>query len=140
MDTKKLGEIPLFSTMSRHDRKDLARHVEEIEIPEGREIVKKGWFAYEFYAISEGTAEVLDGDQHLQDLGPGDFFGEIALRQPAQSRMATVVAKSPMKLVVMTDQDYRGMRRAHPHVAEILEEAIAERLATPHPGTRAAPR
>ena len=127
MDTMKLDEIPLFSSMSRRDRKDLARHVEEIDIPEGREIVKEGWFAYEFYVIREGAAEVLDGDRHLSDLGPGDFFGEIALRAPALSRTATVVARSPMKLVVMTDQDYRGMRRAHPHVAEILEEAIAER-------------
>ena len=57
----------------------LAPRADEVELEQGRAIVREGEWPYEFFAIEEGTAEVRRGDQLLGELGPGDFFGEMAL-------------------------------------------------------------
>ena len=62
----------------------------------------------------------------MADLGPGDFFGEIAL-ETDDRRTATVTAKSPMKVVVMFGRDFRQMETSMPQVADQIKEAIEER-------------
>ena len=79
VDAKSLNGIPLFAELSKKDREQIARWADEIDEPAGFTLVDQGRFAHEFFVLLEGTVDVRKDDQHLTDLGPGDFFGEIAL-------------------------------------------------------------
>ncbi|HZA27228.1 MAG TPA: cyclic nucleotide-binding domain-containing protein [Actinomycetota bacterium] len=126
MDAKRLKSIPLFADLSDHERGQVARWADEVEVPPGRHLADQGEFAYEFFVIEEGSAEVTKDGEHLTDLGTGDFFGEIALLE-ADRRTATVTASSPMRLIVMHGRDFREMASEMPHVAEKIRAAIRER-------------
>ena len=126
MDEARLKNIPLFAGLSRKERKALAPRADEVELEKGRQVVREGEFPYEFFAIEEGTAEVRRGEQFLAELGPGDFFGEMGLVGDTR-RNATVVATSPLRVVVMTGQAFRQTARELPEVARKIREAIEER-------------
>jgi CRP/FNR family transcriptional regulator, cyclic AMP receptor protein len=126
MDEARLESIPLFAGLSRKERRGVAQRADEVDIDAGREIVREGEFAYEFFAIEEGTAEVRRGEQYLAELGPGDFFGEMGLIEKAP-RNASVIARSPVTAVVMTGPAFRQIDRELPKVATQIRKAIDER-------------
>lgn len=127
MDAARLESIPLFAGLSHREREQVARWADEVDVKEGRHLVDQGEFAYEFFVIERGTAEVTRDGRHLTDLGPGDFFGEIALLEE-ERRTASVVATSDMTVIVMTGRDFREMDREMPEVAEKIRSALRERL------------
>ena len=126
MDPKHLQEIPLFAALSNDQRGEVARVADEIDIEAGKRLVSEGRFGYEFFVIENGTAEVVRGEQHIADLGPGDFFGEMALLGDT-TRNADVVASSAMTAMVMTDSAFRSLARRMPDVAEEIREACRAR-------------
>jgi CRP/FNR family transcriptional regulator, cyclic AMP receptor protein len=126
MDEERLKAIPLFAGLNRKERRALAPRADEVELEQGRVIVREGEWAYEFFAIEDGTAEVRRGEQLLAELGPGDFFGEMGLVGDTR-RNANVVASSPLKVVVMTAQAFRQTSRELPEVAAKICTAIEER-------------
>jgi CRP-like cAMP-binding protein len=126
MDEARLETIPLFAGLKRKERRSVAQLADEIDIEAGRELVRQGEFGYEFFAIEEGTAEVRRGDQFLAELGPGDFFGEMALIENA-TRNASVTTTSPVSAVVMTGKAFRQINRDHPKVAQQIRKAVDER-------------
>jgi len=126
MDEERLKAIPLFAGLNRKERRALAPRADEIELEQGRVIVREGEWAYEFFAIEDGTAEVRRGEQLLAELGPGDFFGEMGLVGDTR-RNANVIASSPLKVVVMTAQAFRQTSRELPEVAAKIRAAIEER-------------
>jgi CRP/FNR family cyclic AMP-dependent transcriptional regulator len=126
MDEERLKAIPLFAGLNRKERRALAPRADEVELEEGRVIVREGEWAYEFFAIEDGTAEVRRGEQLLAELGPGDFFGEMGLVGDTR-RNANVIASSPLKVVVMTAQAFRQTSRELPEVAAKIRAAIEER-------------
>jgi CRP-like cAMP-binding protein len=126
MDEARLEAIPLFTGLNRKERRALAPRADEVQLEEGRVMVREGEWPYEFFAIEEGTAEVRRGDQLLAELGPGDFFGEMALVGDTR-RNATVVATSPLTVVVMTGQAFRQTARELPEVGAKIRAAIEER-------------
>ncbi len=128
MDPAELRSIPLFASLSDTERSQIALWADEIEIPEGKLLAKEGEFAYEFFVIREGTAEVTKDGKQLTELGANDFFGEIGLVE-SERRTATVVATSPMRVVVMFGPHFRRMEREMPQIAERIRGAIRERLA-----------
>jgi CRP-like cAMP-binding protein len=128
MDPKHLDEIPLFAALSKDQRGEVARVADEIDIEAGKRLVSEGRFGYEFFVIENGTAEVVRGEQHIADLGPGDFFGEMALLGDT-TRNADVVASSAMTAMVMTDSAFRSLARKMPDVAAEIREACRARAA-----------
>jgi CRP-like cAMP-binding protein len=131
MDQRHLEAIPLFAGLSRHDRRELAKRADEIDVEAGKRLVSEGRFGYEFFVIEDGSAEVVRGNEHLADLGPGDFFGEMALLNDAE-RNASVVASTQLTAMVMTSTEFRHLARELPQVAEKIRAACRER--TPNPG------
>jgi CRP/FNR family cyclic AMP-dependent transcriptional regulator len=127
MNAARLKPIPLFSDLTDRQREQVARWADEVDIKAGKHLVDQGRFAYEFFVIEEGTAEVTHDGDHLTDLGPGDFFGEIGILGD-EPRTATVVAISDMTLIVMTDRDFREMTRSMPHVAETIRRTMEARM------------
>jgi CRP-like cAMP-binding protein len=126
MDAQELGQIPLFSDLSEDDLRSLATYADEVTVSEGKHLVDEGGYAYDLFAIVEGTAQVIVGSDVVAELGPGDFFGEAGVLEK-QQRNATVVAKTRMRLVTLTGWDLRRMRRQLAPVMEKLEQAIEQR-------------
>ena len=126
MDEDRLKAAPLFEGLNRKERRALAPRADEVDLQEGRAIVSEGDWAYEFFAIESGTVEVRRGEQLLAELGPGDFFGEMGLVEDTR-RNATVVATSPVTVIVMTAQAFRQTARELPEVAQKIHAAIEER-------------
>jgi CRP-like cAMP-binding protein len=126
MDAAHLESIALFDHLSKHQREEVARQADEIDVDAGKRLVSEGRFGYEFFVIEDGTAEVIRAGEHLADLGPGDFFGEMALLG-AEVRNASVVASSPLTAMVMTDQAFRSLQRSMPEVAEKIRTRCRER-------------
>src|SRR6188472_4054875 len=128
MDAKRLDGVPLFEGLSRKDREELARWADVVDLPAGYHLADQGAFAHEFFALLDGTVEVTRNGEHLVDLGPGDFFGEIALVEH-ERRTATVRATTPVRAVVMHSREFGAMRSDMPAVCDRIEAAIRERLA-----------
>ena len=129
MDAKDLKAVPLFASLSDADLKQVAQQAEDVDIREGKQLITEGRFAYEFFAIEDGTADVTIEGKVVRQLGPGDFFGELALLV-TDRRTASVVATSPMRLVVLTAGQFHALERQAPGVAAQIRAAIEERKAT----------
>jgi CRP-like cAMP-binding protein len=126
MDESKLRSMALFESLPEAARRAIAQHADEIDVAEGTELARQGEFAYEFFVIVDGTAEVLRDGEHVADLGPGDFLGEMGIIGKVV-RNATVVTTSPARVIVMTTQAFRSMSRSNPDVAGRIEAAVEER-------------
>ena len=126
MDESTLRSIELFESLSEAARRTIAQHAEELDVPEGTDLARQGEFAYEFFVIQEGSAEVLRDGQHIADLGPGDFLGEMGIVSKSV-RNATVVTTSPSRVIVMTEQEFRSMSHTNPAIAGRIEAAVEER-------------
>jgi CRP/FNR family transcriptional regulator, cyclic AMP receptor protein len=126
MDEARLRSIPLFAGLSRKQRRLVARFADEVTFQPGTVLCREGETAYDFFAIEEGTARVRRGDQLLNELGPGDFFGETALIE-GRPRNASVTAESPITALVLTGYALRQIDREMPTVARRIRAAIAER-------------
>jgi CRP/FNR family cyclic AMP-dependent transcriptional regulator len=126
LDASRLKQLPLFQDVPDDELGQIATFAQEVTVEAGRELVREGDFSYEFMAIEEGEAEVTRHGEHLSDLGPGDFFGEIGLLEKTL-RTATVTAKTPMRLVTLTGWDLKRMERHIPEAIERVREALEER-------------
>ena len=127
MDAANLTQIALFEGLSDAQLKQIGGWADEIDVDTGYHLIRRDGFGYEFFAIIDGTAEVMDGERHLADLSAGDFFGEMALLDE-ERRSASVRATSPMRLMVMTRQEFHSMIAAVPGIDERIRAKIAERL------------
>ena len=127
MDPRDVQSIPLFAGLSRDDQKVVAQYADEVDVDAGKVLAQEGRLAYEFFAIREGTAEVTLEGSHAASLGPGDFFGEIGLVE-TERRTASVVATTPMDVIVMYRNEFEQMKKELPTVADQIQAAIRTRL------------
>ncbi len=128
MDTSRLKSVPLFASLKDKELKQVAHLADEVDVAEGQHLVDEGRFAHEFFVIEEGSAEVQHDGKTVATLGPGDFFGEVALIR-TDRRTASVVAKTPMKLIVVFGPNFRAIESDMPSVHEKITAAIEERTA-----------
>jgi CRP-like cAMP-binding protein len=126
MDESKLQSIPLFESLPRDQRGVVAQHADVIDVDEGTTLVRQGEFAYEFFVIESGGAEVRRDGEHIADLGPGDFLGEMGIVGKVV-RNATVTATVASKVMVMTEQAFRSMSQSNPDIASRIQAAVEER-------------
>ena len=126
MDENRLKALPLFEGVSDEDLRTIAPFVSEVSVSAGKHLVEEGDYSYQLMAIEDGEAEVLRGEEHVADLGPGDFFGEAGLVEKDR-RNATVVAKTPMRLITLTSWDVKRLEKQIPQAAQRLREQIEAR-------------
>jgi CRP-like cAMP-binding protein len=126
MDVKRLRGVPLFDGLGKRDLEALARLADEVDVPAGKVLAHQGDIGHEFFLIRRGRAEVTRDGEHVADLGPGDFFGEMALISEDR-RTASVTASEPLSAIVMTGPDFRALRSTMPRVYETVEAEVAKR-------------
>ena len=124
--TELISRVPLFSQCSKGELQEIAAIADEIDIAEGKELTTEGSPGREFFVIIDGTASVAqDGDQ-INDLGPGDFFGEVALVKDTP-RTATVTATSPVRALVVTRQNFKRLIERQPDIERTVLRALVDR-------------
>jgi CRP-like cAMP-binding protein len=128
VDVKSLERVPLFAGLSPKERGKVARWSDAIDLPAGKHLLDEGRLPHEFFVILDGEVEVLHDGKRLATLGPGDFFGEIALIEHGR-RTASVMTTTPTTLAVMSPASFTAMRREMAEVALRIDEAIRARTA-----------
>jgi CRP-like cAMP-binding protein len=126
MDEARLRSLALFESLGGDARRTVAQHADELDVDEGTELARQGEWAYEFFVIEDGSAEVVRDGERIAELGPGDFLGEMGIVNQAV-RNATVTTTSPSRVIVMTAQAFRSMRQANPDVAQRISDAVEQR-------------
>jgi CRP-like cAMP-binding protein len=126
LEPSRLKSIPLFQTVSDEELAEIAPFAEEVSVEAGTQLVREGDFSYDFMAIEEGQAEVSRGDERIAELGPGDFFGEIGVLEK-ELRTASVVAKTDMRLIVLTGWDMKRMEKSMPQAVDRVREVLEQR-------------
>jgi CRP/FNR family cyclic AMP-dependent transcriptional regulator len=126
MDAERLKKLPLFEDLSHKELERIAIWADDLDVPEGKHLTEEGAFAHEFFVIEEGTAEVEHEGKVIAELGPGDYFGELALLEH-QRRQATVIAITPLRVVVMFQREFEAMDIEMPEVTERIRATMAER-------------
>lgn len=122
-----LSDIWLFSACSASQLRTIRRAIDEITVEAGTVLVEEGTIGREFFFILEGSASVRRKGRRIAVLGPGRYFGELALldRKP---RSATVVSETDMTLLVLEQRSFNGLLDAMPALAHKLLVAMSQRL------------
>jgi len=125
MDPARVKAIPIFADLDEETLRAVATFAAETSAPAGEHLMSEGDYATDFMAIEEGEAEVVRGGERLATLGPGDFFGEMALLEKTL-RTASVVALTPMRLVTLSHWDLKRVGGAMETIRQTLEERKRE--------------
>jgi CRP/FNR family transcriptional regulator, cyclic AMP receptor protein len=123
-----LKGVPLFARCSKKELAEIAQIADEIDLSDGKQLTKEGGRGREFFVLIEGNADVKRKRRKIGTLGPGDFLGEIALITHTP-RTATVTTTSPVRALVVSEQNFRRLLERSPQVQIKVLEALAERVA-----------
>lgn len=126
VDPARLAEVPLFSDLTESERDQLARAAELKTADPGSVFAHEGASGYTFFVVLDGSVDVTRGETHLETLGPGSFFGEMAIVGEGR-RNATVTAATPVELLVLFGTEFRKLEDRHPQVADGIRRKVAER-------------
>jgi CRP-like cAMP-binding protein len=127
MEASRLENIAAFAGLTPAEREMLARVLDEFSASEGTTLVSQGEYGYEFMVIEDGTVDVIRNGELIDRMGPGDFFGELAVIAAGGQRNATIVATSPVKIVSLTGHYMRVIRERMPRIGDEIDSVIAER-------------
>jgi CRP-like cAMP-binding protein len=123
-----IKRVPLFASASKSELEEIASIADEIDLPAGKVLIEEGDPGREFFVLIEGTADVERGGRKVATLGPGDFFGEIALIAKTP-RNATITTTSPVRALVITERAFRQLLDHSPQIQNGVLRALAERIA-----------
>ena len=122
-----LGKVSLFSMLSKKDLANLARNAHDRTFPAGAALTDEDQSGVTFGVIMDGQAAVTVHGQHARTLGPGEFFGEMALIDHS-ARSATVTAETDLRCLMFTSWVFRPFALDHPEVAWALLELMVQRV------------
>ena len=124
---KHLSEVPMFRALSKRDLGLVARLAEDYKVAAGQVLTREGKRESQFYFIVDGKAKVTRGKRTVATLGPGDYFGELALLDPGP-RNATVTAQTDMEVLELGSREFGGLLEEVPTIARKLLAGLARRL------------
>jgi CRP-like cAMP-binding protein len=122
-----LEQVPLLEELTKRDRQHLAHSMKERTFRSGQQIVVEGRTGVGFFIILEGKAAVTIGGELIQVLGPGDYFGEMALLDGGE-RTATITADGELRCATMTSWAFKAFVVDNPKVAWAMLQTLAQRV------------
>jgi CRP/FNR family cyclic AMP-dependent transcriptional regulator len=134
MQRADIESLPTFASLSPDEQARVATAARPVHFDAGQVIVQEGEFSFDFYAITEGAAEVCHGDKHVADLGAGDVVGEMGVlpmggRRWTRRRAATVVVTAPTDAIVIDGDEFRRLAEDIPALGDAVRALAAERRA-----------
>lgn len=127
-NTAQIRKLPIFADLAEDELLEIERLTDEVHIEQGRTIMRQGDLGQEFALIVAGEADVIKDNQVVARIGPGDYFGEVALLDSI-TRSASVVAATDMTLEVIDRRGFNTLLDDIPRLARALLRGIAHRLA-----------
>jgi CRP-like cAMP-binding protein len=124
---EQVKRVPLFADLDQKELSSLAGSFKERTFNAGDTIASEGAGGVGFFIIDEGEAKVMRGDQEVARLGPGDYFGELALIDEG-TRTATLIADTDMRCYGLTSWEFRPLITTNSHIAWKLLQALAKQL------------
>jgi CRP/FNR family cyclic AMP-dependent transcriptional regulator len=122
-----LAQVQMFSSLNKKELRLVSKAADLVDLKAGTEIVREGSIGHEFYLVMSGEATVRRNGRKVATLGPGRYFGELALLDRGP-RSATVVADTDMELAVIGQREFMSVIDQVPTVAEKLLSSMAARL------------
>ncbi len=127
MDTNRIAAFPAFANLPPEELNEFAGEMRELEVEAGATVIRADDYGTAIYLIEAGEADVVnDAGEAIKALGPGDTFGEIGLVLTGQ-RTATVVARTPTRLLSLSGQDFDRIRPQVPEVERALRRLALDR-------------
>jgi CRP-like cAMP-binding protein len=128
-----LSKVPMFAGCGRRDLVEVGRLADEITVRPGKVLTKEGATGHEFFVIVDGTVEITKGGKPVAKLGPGDYFGELALLGKVP-RTATATASTPATLFVLGHREFTSLLAEHPAIREKVLRSVAKWISEVVPG------
>jgi len=125
--TEVLKKVPLFGGLSKKALTEVAKIADEIDLPEGKELIAEGDRGRQFFVLVEGSATVRRRGRKVNTMAPGDFFGEIALVSDRPTT-ASVTTAEPSRVLVVSASGFRGLLRESRAVQLKVLQALAARV------------
>ena len=122
-----LKRVPLFERCSQRELGQIAMLADELDLPSARDLTREGASGFEFIILVEGEADVVRGARVVNELGPGDFVGEIALVS-GKPRTATVRTRGPARVLVITASGFRMLMHDVPSIKDKVLAAVTARI------------
>lgn len=122
-----LKKVPIFSKLPAKELEHIARSLKERAYEPGAIIVKEGDPGLGFFLITQGRVVVSHSNHAIRELGPGEFFGEMALMEE-RPRSATVTAKERTNCLQLVRWDFRALLKENPDMAVQMLEVVVQRL------------
>ena len=122
-----LSQVKMFSSLNKKELGLVAKASDVVNVAAGTDIVKEGEIGHEFYLIAAGSATVKRNGRKVVTLGPGSYFGEMALLDRGP-RTATVTADEPSELIVLGQREFMAVLDRVPPLAHKLLVSMAGRL------------
>jgi CRP-like cAMP-binding protein len=122
-----LSRVPLFANLSHRELQFLSSQVDEVEVPAGQTLIRKGEPASSMFLLLDGEAEVHADGSARPRLRPGEFFGEISMLDLGPAT-ATVVTSKPSRMLVMSHQQFRDAIKSNDSLLQQVLSTVALRL------------
>ena len=126
-----LARVPIFAGLSRRSLERIARIAKEAELRADQVLIQPRATGSGMFVLLEGAAVVDIRGKAVRELGAGDIVGELALLTPEALRTARVRAKTPVRCLAISRDDFRRILTDEPRVAIQVLETVAARLASP---------
>ena len=122
-----LKRAPLFADLSRKELVEVARLTDELEFEAGAVLAREGEIGHEFFVVLDGEPEFTRKGKKLPSAKPVEFFGEVSLIEHTR-RVATVKAKTPMRVFVLAEREFHSLMDQNPRIERKVLKALARRL------------
>jgi CRP-like cAMP-binding protein len=121
-----LRQVPLFAGCTKRELSEISTLADELSFPEGTTLITEGKQGHEFFLLVDGEVDVRMKGRKVKSLANGAFFGEMALVS-SLPRNATVTALSPVRVLVVHEQAFRGLLRNSPGIQLKVLQTLADR-------------
>ena len=122
-----LVSVSLFESLSEEELAEIAGWFEVKDVSPDVRLVGEGATGYSFFVVVDGQVSVTAQGEEIASLGPGDFFGEMALLGPTR-RQATVTTTTPTRVLVLFGNEFRRLEAGHPEIAAKIQAVMDTRL------------
>lgn len=122
-----LKQVPLFADLSEDELDEVAGCATQLDYPAGKVLMTEGGSAHEMFVVVEGAVEVTREGEHIADLGPGAFAGEMALLTHTH-RNSTVTTKTQASVLHIDGRGFTAIIRDVPTIAAKMLPVIASRI------------
>ncbi len=125
-----LQRVPIFSGLDRKELERIATSMKQRTFEAGDNVTTEGAGGVGFFVIEDGEAKVTIGGEERRRLGPGDYFGEVALLNES-ARTATIVAETDLRCYGLTSWEFRPLVETHGSIAWKLLQEMSKTYQSP---------